>query len=105
MSDYGHILDVALPLESPYRVGEPACLYFWQLPVTKKYPLPKYYLGQIVLHVIKRPNGEILNPVEVIGLWWTGAEWEYLVELPPHHPSFKSEEEVVYLEEWQLEGM
>lgn len=95
-----------LPVESPFKVNEPTCLYFWQLPVTKRYNLPKYYIGQVVLHIIKQENGEILHPVEIIGIVWTEEEWEYAVNLPKEHPEYQEEEdEVTWVNDWNLEAM
>lgn len=95
-----------LPLESPFRVGEPAYFYFWQFPVTKKYHLPKYYIGQIVLLQIKHHDGEILAPVEVVGLWHGDAEWTYMIKLMPGHPEFKEEVSDVWdAKDWELEPM
>lgn len=95
-----------LPVESPYRVSEPACLYFWQLPVTKEFEQPKYYIGQIVLHIIKQEKGEILHPVKIIGIFWTGGKWEYAINLPKEHPEFQEEEdEVTLVNDWNLEAM
>ena len=91
---------------SPFRLTEPACLYFWQLPITKKYKLPKYYVGQVVLHRINQPNGEILHPVEVLGLWWNGCDWVYMIEFSTTHPEFKDRErEIEEVEEFQLEAI
>lgn len=78
----------------------------WVLPVTKNFSQPEYYPGQTVWHCMKVSLGEILHPVLIIGLWWTGLDWEYVVELPRSHPNFKLEVgEVVYLEKWELESI
>lgn len=93
-----------LPSISPFRVGEPACLYFWQLPISKQFTLPQYYIGQVVLHQIKRPNGEILHPVVVIGISWTGSDWQYGVQFPEDHPQYQPGDiEADWVDEWQIE--
>ena len=76
-------------LPSPFRLGEPTFLHFWKIPICKKFPLPIYYVGQIVLQRIKQPNGEILHPVEIVGFWYTDNEWYYIYKLTPGHPSYK----------------
>lgn len=79
---------------------------FWHLPISKAFEKPKYYLGQTVLHLIKVRQGEILHPVTVIGLWWTGVDWMYFVEFPEDHPQFKHEDnEFAEVAEWQIEPM
>ena len=64
---------------------------FWHLPIIKNYPLPKYYIGQLVLHCIDHPKGQILHPVTVVGLFWSGRDWTYMIEFPPNHPDFELE--------------
>ncbi|MTJ11840.1 hypothetical protein FJR11_04360 [Anabaena sp. UHCC 0187] len=59
---------------------------FWRLRVTKEFTKPKYYIGQTVLHRIKRKNGEILHPVYISGLRWDGIGWAYAIDLPEDHP-------------------
>lgn len=79
---------------------------FWYLPIPKKFTKPKYNLGQRVFHRITQREGEILHPVEVTALSWTGADWEYGVDFPKDHPQFKSGDiEGDYVCEWQLEAM
>ena len=79
---------------------------FWQLPVTKEFDQPEYYIGQTVFHLMKVEQGEILHPVTVHGVAWTGVDWEYLVELPPSHPRFKKEDrEWDWLGDYELEAM
>ena len=79
-------------------------LSFWHLRIIKNYPLPKYYIGELVLHCIAHPKGEILHPVTVVGLFWTGSYWTYMIEFPLDHPHFKREEsELDEVEEYLLE--
>ena len=81
-------------------------LKYWHLPITKNYSLPKYYIGELVLHRIDHPNGEILHPVTVIGMFYIGDEWIYMIELPTNHPDFKPEDsELDEVEEHQLESI
>jgi hypothetical protein len=81
-------------------------LRYWHLPIIKNYPLPKYYIGQLVLHCINHPQGEILHPVTVIGLFWGCGEWTYMIEFPADHPMFERESsELDEVEEHQLEPM
>lgn len=82
----------------------PNALKYWYLPIIKNYPLPRYYIGQLVLHCIPRPNGQILHPVTVIGMFWSGSYWIYTIEFPPNHPEFIHEtSEIEEVEEHQLE--
>jgi hypothetical protein len=81
-------------------------LDFWHLRITKTFERPKYYIGEAVLHKIKVPNGEILHPVTVIGLYWTGFDWVYFVQLPKDHPQFERDDhEWDELDDYQLEAM
>lgn len=50
---------------------------------------PEYHIGQLVWHCIKRPTGETLYPVQIVGICWSGLYWEYCVVLPEHHPWFQ----------------
>jgi hypothetical protein len=65
---------------------------FWRLRVSREFDKPEYFIGQTVLHRIKVRQGEILHPVKVIGLRWTGFDWIYSVQLPEDHPQFKDED-------------
>lgn len=80
---------------------------FWHLRVSKEYPTkPAFYLGQTVLHRIKRGNGEILHPVYIDGLHWDGQNsWHYFIMLPDDHPLYEDGEECEWVEEHLLEQM
>ena len=79
---------------------------FWRLRITKEFDKPEYYIGQTVLHRIRVRQGEILHPVTVLGLRWTGIDWEYFVELPENHPWFEAEDrEVEWLNHWLIEPL
>lgn len=81
-------------------------LSFWHLRITKAFSKPGYHIGQTVLHRMTVPRGEILHPVEVIGLFWTGAFWQYAVSLPEEHPWFEVDDrEVEWVDECQVEPM
>jgi hypothetical protein len=81
-------------------------LKFWHLRISKVFTKPEYYIGQSVLHKMKVKQGEILHPVTVIGLWWSGNSWTYFIQLPEDHPQFDPDEhQVTELEHWQLEAM
>jgi len=94
-------------LDTPLSGLNGLCLQdFWQLPVTKDFAQPEYYIGQTVLHVMKVKGGEILHPVQIIGALWTGLDWEYAVSLTEKHPEFEEEDcEWMLLNDWQLEAM
>lgn len=62
---------------------------FWHLRIIKTYGKPEYFIGQTVLHRIEVRQGEILHPVEVIGISWTGNDWQYDVSFPKDHPWFE----------------
>jgi len=77
---------------------------FWRLRITKEFDKPEYFIGQTVLHKMKVSQGEILHPVKVVGLRWSGVEWVYSVEFPKDHPQFELEDhEWDELEDSQLE--
>ncbi|WP_375449144.1 hypothetical protein [uncultured Nostoc sp.] len=79
---------------------------FWRLRITREFDKPEYFLGQTVLHKIKVRQGEILHPVTVLGLRWSGVDWNYFVELPENHPWFEVENrEFEWLDHWQVEPM
>ena len=79
---------------------------FWRLRITKEFDKPEYYIGQTVLHKMRVRQGEILHPVTVVGLKWTGIDWEYAVELPENHPQFEPENHTwAELNHWLLEQM
>jgi hypothetical protein len=79
---------------------------FWRLRITREFDKPEYFIGQTVLHRIKVRQGEILHPITVIGLYWTGVDWIYLIQLPENHPQFKLEDnEWGEAQHWQLEPM
>lgn len=81
-------------------------LKFWHLRINKNYDKPEYYIGQTVLHRIKVSQGEILHPVTIFGVLWTGIDWEYAVQFPENHPHFQPEDsEWDWLDDWQIEAM
>lgn len=65
---------------------------FWRLRISKTFDKPEYYIGQTVLHRIRVRQGEILHPVTVVGIRWSGADWAYAVEFPEDHPQFEPED-------------
>ena len=79
---------------------------FWNLPETdffSDFYQPAYYIGQTVLHRMKVEGGEILHPVKVMGIRWTGMDWEYEVLFPPDHPECQEDITGELLEDWQIE--
>ncbi|MDZ8260636.1 hypothetical protein [Nostoc sp. ChiQUE01b] len=79
---------------------------FWRLRVSKEFSKPEYYIGQTVLHKIKVKQGEILYPVTVLGLSWTGMDWQYSVSLPEDHPWFEPDDnEREWVDDHELELM
>jgi hypothetical protein len=81
-------------------------LRFWHLRVSRVFDKPGYYIGQTVLHKMKVRQGEILHPVEVIGIFWTGIDWQYAVSLPEDHPYFEVDErEDEWLDDYEVEPM
>ncbi len=69
------------------------------------YP-PRYSIRQVVLHKLRVHQGEILHPVVVYGLLWTGIDWVYLVQLSSTHPWFVYEDrECLELEEHFIEAL
>lgn len=95
-----------IALQGGSRIG---CQHFtsWEIPddnYFRDFYHPEYCIGQAVLHRIKVTSGEILHPVIVIGLFWTGDDWEYEVLYPPEHPEWVEENnESHHLAEWQIE--
>lgn len=78
----------------------------YSLKIIEEFGQPEYYIGQLILHRIKLCNGEILHPVQVCGVLWTGIDWEYAVTLPSDHPQFVEEDhEWDLLNDWLLEPM
>ncbi|WP_138506716.1 hypothetical protein [Nostoc sp. PA-18-2419] len=81
-------------------------LKFWHLRISKTFSKPEYYIGQTVLHKMKVKQGEILHPVEVIGICWTGRDWQYAVELPEDHPWYQvNNYETEWFDNFQVELM
>ncbi|MHC5756124.1 MAG: hypothetical protein ACYTXF_37010 [Nostoc sp.] len=79
---------------------------FWRLRITKEFDKPEYFIGQTVLHKTKVKQGEILYPVMVLGLCWTGMDWQYDVSLPEDHPWFKPDDnEREWVDDRELEPM
>ena len=76
------------------------------LELGEDFHLPTYCIGQTVLHCMKVRQGEILHPVLINGIFWTGLSWEYSVFLPKEHPEFVHENnESSWLEEWEIESL
>ncbi|ODG97886.1 hypothetical protein A4S05_11550 [Nostoc sp. KVJ20] len=79
---------------------------FWRLRITKEFDKPEYFIGQTVLHKTKVKQGEILYPVMVVGLSWTGMDWQYRVSLPEDHPWFEvGDNESEWVDDGELEPM
>lgn len=76
-------------------------LCFWYEPVIKEFSQPEYFIGELVFHIVQVVDGYILYPVKVLGLCWTGLDWEYAVELPVEHPYYIADDCEVY---WVNEG-
>jgi hypothetical protein len=94
-----------LPLSSLFKdCAAPCCSY--SLQIIGDFDQPEYYIGQLVMHCIKRCNGEILHPVRILGVFWTGMDWQYAVSLPEHHPWFEFDDrEVEWLDDHELEAL
>lgn len=81
-------------------------LDFWHLRISKNFDQPEYYIGQTVLHRMKVKQGEILHPVKVVGISWTGVDWQYAVKLPREHPCFEVDDnEREWLDSHEVEPM
>jgi hypothetical protein len=94
-----------LPFSSSLQDCTASCCSH-SLQIIEDFDQPEYYIGQLVWHRIKRPNGEILHPVQIIGLYWCGVGWEYAVTFPPDHPQFINEDyEWDFLSDYLLELM
>ena len=97
-----------IPLQCGSRTG---CHDFtsWRIPDNKYFESfyhPEYFIGQTILHRIKVTGGEILHPVTIIGLYWTGTDWEYEALLPTDHPQFVPEDEITkFLASWNIESI
>lgn len=70
---------------------------FWRLRVAKDFSKPEYYIGQTVMHCCQLQDKQFCVYVDVMGISWTGMDWQYLVELPESHPYFKPDD---YESEW-----
>jgi len=76
------------------------------LPIIGDFYQPEYHIGQLVLHRICRPAGETLYPVHVIGVFWSGFDWQYAVELSQYHPWFEvNDREVEWVDFNELQLM
>jgi hypothetical protein len=77
-----------------------------RLRITKEFDKPEFFIGQTVLHKTKVKQGEILYPVTVVGLSWTGMDWQYSVSLPEDHLWFKADDnEREWVDDQELEPM
>lgn len=61
---------------------------FWRLRVAKDFSRPKYYIGQTIIHVVGLQGRTSEFLVDVIGISWTGEQWQYQIELPDCHPFY-----------------
>lgn len=95
-----------IALQGGSRIGC-QCLTSWEIPdddYFESFYHPEYCIGQTVLHKMRASGGEILHPVIVHGVWWTGIDWEYNVLLPADHPEWVEEDnESRQLAEWLIE--
>lgn len=65
---------------------------FWRLWVAKDFTKPEYYIGQTVMHCCQLQNKQFCVYVDVLGIAWTGMDWQYLIDLPKSHPLFKADD-------------
>jgi hypothetical protein len=65
---------------------------FWRLRVAKDFIKPEYYLGQTVMHCCQLKEKQVFVYVDVLGISWTGMDWQYMVDLPTRHPWFKPDD-------------
>jgi hypothetical protein len=70
---------------------------FWRLRVAKDFPKPEYHIGQTVMHCCVLQDKQVCVYVDVLGISWTGMDWQYLIDLPTSHPYFKPDD---YETEW-----
>jgi hypothetical protein len=95
-----------LALDAPVLGISGQASQFWRLRISKNYDKPEYYIGQTVLHKIKVKQGEIMYPVTVVGLSWTGMDWQYSVSLAKDHPWFETDDnEREWVDDRELEPM
>jgi hypothetical protein len=62
---------------------------FWRLRVAKDFTKPEYYFGQTVMHCCQLIDKQVFVYVDVLGIAYTGIDWQYMVNLPTAHPWFK----------------
>ena len=65
---------------------------FWRLRVAKDFTKPEYYIGQTVMHCYQLRDKQFRVYVDVLGIAWTGMDWQYLINLPKSHPLFKRDD-------------
>jgi hypothetical protein len=70
---------------------------YWRLRVAKDFIKPEYYIGQTVMHCCQLKDKQFCVCVDVLGVAWTGMDWQYMVDLPVSHPYFKADD---YETEW-----
>lgn len=75
-----------LPLNTPFWGLPCGVPRFWRLRIAKNFSKPDYYIGQTVLHRAKIFEREVFAHVDVLGISWTGCDWQYLVGFPSNHP-------------------
>ena len=82
-----------LPLNTPFWGLPCGVPRFWRLRISKDFTKPKYYIGQTVVHWAQVKETEVFAHVDVLGISWTGIDWQYLVNLPENHPWFRAKDE------------
>lgn len=92
-----------LPLNTPFWGLPCGVPRFWRLRIAKDFKKPKYYIGQTVLHRTEIRGKEITSHVDVLGIFWTTHDWQYLVNLPENHPlSEDGEEQWVWADDSEI---
>jgi hypothetical protein len=81
-----------ISLDMPFWGLPCGIVRFWRLRVARDFSKPKYYIGQLVVHVVKIHDTEYRIHVDVLGLAWTGMDWQYMIEMPEYHPFFRPNE-------------
>jgi hypothetical protein len=91
-----------LPLNTPFWGLPCGVPRFWRLRIARDFSKPKYYIGQTVLHRAVVVNREVFAHVDVLGISWTGHDWQYLVNFPSNHPWWRPDEDMQWVDSKEL---
>lgn len=92
-----------------FLAADPFRIWFVRVPLGQ-FESPKFHFGQLVIHWLEVPGGQIGGSATVVGMTWLYDHWEYDLEFLPGHPEYQDNQQDdwisgCWVEDWQIESI